>query len=289
MKTVALYWTLAPITTEQFDGQTVSQTAIHNFLFRSSIVSWETERGSERRKLIMITLRRQELNVLFRLDRYISLLDWTATVSVCLPFLLQGDEKEKSTIILLHFLTFQLVETHRLVQSIHTLSLICLFFLSLTHSLTHFSLFSSWTRSGDCCVSVKAKLVLTNRNIVCNMYERVQHTLTDWTIGWLALFWIMRRKGRINLTDHCLISQESVQIDQFPLFSFHREISETFCLCSRSALLHCVSNERERERVQFSLCLTRSLYVCLWLPPLCLLLLSITCVHTYTTSSFQDR
>ena len=65
-------------------------------------------------------------------------------------------------------------------RAIYTHALVDMFVLPFTHSLTHSAIFlflSSCTRSDDCCMSVKAKLVLTNRNIVCNMDERVH-------IGW---------------------------------------------------------------------------------------------------------
>ncbi len=47
--------------------------------------------------------------VLFRLDRYIGLLEWTAIYLYLHFFHLEGKRKGKSAIILFHFLTFQLV------------------------------------------------------------------------------------------------------------------------------------------------------------------------------------
>lgn len=54
----------------------------------------------------------------------------------------------------------------------NTFSLICLFFLSLSHSFIRFSPSSMFLHvlqaTTNYCMSVKAKLVLTNRNIVCD-------------------------------------------------------------------------------------------------------------------------
>jgi hypothetical protein len=58
----------------------------------------------------------------------------------------------------------------------HTHALVDMFVLSFTYSFIHsFLSFCSLTctTSNECCVSVKAKLVLTNRNIACDMYVRV--------------------------------------------------------------------------------------------------------------------
>ncbi len=150
----------------------------------------------------------------------------------------------------------------------HTHVLVDMFVLSFTYSLTRFSPYMFLLvlqATTDCCMSVKAKLVPTNRNIACDICMYVDRPY----VRWLTLFWIMRKKERINLTDYCLILQEMCGLIIFciPLSLFHIQISETVCLCSSSSLIYCVS--RERGSI---FCLSLSL---------CLLLLSITCVHTY--------
>ena len=136
----------------------------------------------------------------------------------------------------------------------NTFSLICLFSLSLSHSFIRFSPPSMFLHvlqaTTNYCMSVKAKLVLTNRNIVCGRCICVcVDRPTTVTIEWLTLRRIMRKKERINLTNHCLILQEmcGLIICFISLFSFYIQISEAICLCSSSSLVYCVSESGERE------------------------------------------
>jgi hypothetical protein len=127
----------------------------------------------------------------------------------------------------------------------HTHVLVDMFVLSFTYSLTRFSPYMFLLvlqATTDCCMSVKAKLVPTNRNIACDICMYVDRPY----VWWLTLFWIMRKKERINLTDYCLILQEMCGLIIFciPLSLSHIQISETVCLCSSSSLIYCVSRER---------------------------------------------
>lgn len=146
----------------------------------------------------MIILLRQNLNVLFHLDRYISLLDWTIfSISISI-FSSQGNGKKEINYHPIPFFDIPIsreAPTRAIYIYIytHTFSLICLFFLSLTHSFTHFSSFMFLLvlqATTDCCVSVKAKLVLTNRNIASDicmyacMYWPTRHQMTDVTLDY---------------------------------------------------------------------------------------------------------